>query len=1858
MKINKLNALTIILILILIPLILGETFSGVTPSFGGSSYRVYGSSINPQFNNPNYLYSSYFTSPEIYWPKYNTENCLERQDFILQILPGSCSPSVVTSDLLEEQNVPVFCKVSAIQVNPLIDISKIRSLRFNGNYPKGVSSISYFPAQAALRSYNQLISSPIKDNLGYVVIVISKNEIEGTMPNFIEGNITATIDYDVENAFGIGVTNFYVSELSEEEWSRDYKDYGFWNGKAYVKVESIYQNPSTTSTAGDQATISIYRDQDTKQSTITLKKGETSNDIFLSGFYCAAGMNIRLDEIKTPVETALIQVSDSTNTQQIWVARGDRILNGKCYVSDLNTYSGGGVVEINCRVKDGKFELSLTPGKATFEINSEEKQYSIGEQIKPNIFLAYAGQDSENTEFIILINDSLSESEQAFAEKETYNIIEQILKEKNSIDNLKSKIETSITNQYKKKLSSSQKIIDEKLEITILKIGEIKYETTLKNILIAKDKIITEDVSAKQNYEESIRYYEDLAELYSFEKTTDNQDDYAAQGLYEAAQLSRKFGMNAKSQELFNKLIQEYPNSKTTNAALRDKELMTRYDTSQSKAAVYINNEIYFFDLLDIKKPEKTDASATLLIDGKEHTLGLSEINTINEKTALQIKEITDDSITIEYATSKEKLFSTGIKTKKIILKEQTMIEEVSIKLLNINLNKQLKITITPKAYGPRSESTFNFKIGIEKRAIQLTPEKTEELITKTNKDIQKWSEVNNKLGDVIYGLKGACYATSAALITKNLVEGFSGASMARKKLMTSSGGWNDFCEEKVNNKEFESITKCLLENNEKINKDIEIYQNEIEKTNKEIETIQKKIGIEKTDALDFEGQVNTKKAEEEFKKVFSTFCESAQGEVTLPDKESTKKTYSEICSWETLTYEQRKEILTLYNTKLAAEESGSETLKNTVDKELGKITLNAENYWTYNQAELKAEQEATNYGLKVTRLEGEKTTLAEIHTIKSEDKLLQSNSNLKVNDKIIRIFIPTTIQKNEGYKPNSEIAGNNAIIKLVKDSNSNSYEVGEVYTIDGKSSDSITKDVKDYLSLKEVTSFKPATTDVYKNPFLNQETLKIKYFERTPYKGLPAEVPFDIENGWYVHLTYVLSGFGQPYDESGRAVNYYICNVGDNGRIEFKQSGDDICRYYNGNTAEINFPGLSASESRLLITRAQQALAEAGRQYGQKNVKIGTKTFGSAISFEGEEGKCSDFMSPQDCNLLFNVCDPVICPSSRCDLGGDFRVDNVIQTGVIGSLMLCLPNIKEGIFIPICLTGVHAGIDGYLSILNSTNACLKESLETGKNIGICDEIKSIYVCEFFWKQATPFIEVIIPRLIESLFSQGVRGGGEYLTVMSAWDNTASAIEYFKNDYAVNSMEAFTQRSTAEIGSDICKSYMSVVYPSSSNYFDSLLEADSPVQYHGWFSEDILTTATIPATSHYKVYYHIYSGNDQGAYYAIYLKDLPESNYIYSTGTYIIESGYTAKGTQIDKAKDFTAVSGYKQLCISINGKEECGFGKVSTSYFLDSVSDSFATEQATQTEIKLEKDCISGTASTKSLLQPNIQSGIEEILEPAIYNQGIIRICSTENPGKKVLPTKELDNTATIYDQWKEVGYCDDPSIKCWLDTESVKNIIQNKEIENQAINEINIGILGEENIWDETKTKTILAEAENQINLLTINQFESKTSIDSKTSKIKENLITITELGLTNQYRARATWLLGNLFQKTAETLLSYSKLPETTKPTPEIPNTNQEQSKNSDKKTTPTTTPSTESQNIFEIKNQWIYLNNEYTGYYVLSKQGGLIIVKEENEQTVGAIIDKEIKFTVQESEIPKIAELKNYEFNLNNWKLTKK
>src|SRR3989344_811034 len=89
------------------------SFSGARD--GSSRYVRY---QQPDFRN--YYSGSYIRD---YWPilaEEQKETCEGRQDMLIQVAPAGCQPSVVRSDLLAEQNVPVFCQIDALRMNPLI----------------------------------------------------------------------------------------------------------------------------------------------------------------------------------------------------------------------------------------------------------------------------------------------------------------------------------------------------------------------------------------------------------------------------------------------------------------------------------------------------------------------------------------------------------------------------------------------------------------------------------------------------------------------------------------------------------------------------------------------------------------------------------------------------------------------------------------------------------------------------------------------------------------------------------------------------------------------------------------------------------------------------------------------------------------------------------------------------------------------------------------------------------------------------------------------------------------------------------------------------------------------------------------------------------------------------------------------------------------------------------------------------------------------------------------------------------------------------------------------------------------------------------------------------------------------------------------------------------------------------------------------------------------------------------------------------------------------------------------------------------------------------------------------------------
>jgi len=787
--------------------------------------------------------------------QFNSQLCQQGQDFLLHIAPGGCSPAVVRSDLLEEQNVPVFCRLASFQSNPLLGGTRIRSLRIKGGqYPPGISGVSYFPGRAAINSnsifnggafggfqgsgfntfgntggfgnnyntynqyntgyttqgynsfgqgyntqgyntfgqsfntfgqnYNQyntgyssnygglfnsnsylrsnLQSSPINGNMGYLVIVLSRQANESTLPDFIQGNLTATIDYDSTGVFGTGRSSFYLDEMNEETWQREYRENSFWGGKGYIRAESIDQGI---------ATISIYRDANNRDSTITLREGQTSQNVNLGGLYCSAGMRITLERLQAPVDAALLQIND----EQVWVSVGDRVINDRCRVTQLTTTGGGGKVTISC--PGSQFDLNLNAGKATLEVDGSVRDIGINQVVKNNLYLGYIGRNPAGEDLAVLVRDGVSNSEIAFADKEVFSAVERAIQTKQDIAN-------EVKAQYKRKLTN----IDTKnIEVIIIKRGDSGFENIrLTNILVIQDQIqFSDNINslAKAHYDRSIQNYQELSDLYPNERTSEGEQPLAARGLNEALDLSTRLGLNAKASQFSNQIVENYPDI-SAEAQTKQNRLF-KYDRTTAKKVVNVDNFQYAVDLLEFKKPSRSDASGVFLIDGREVTLGLGEFyNAGNTSLQLLNLDTTRANIGYQYNDGNNNKIA---RTETLILgsRSQTSLNGVNVKLNSVNLKKQAKVIIQPNLYGTRTEANFQFNIGIEKRAIKLSPEKTKDLIKNLEDTIREWNAINRKLGTVIKTLKGACFATSAILNIKNLFEGATGASIGRNRIMT-----------------------------------------------------------------------------------------------------------------------------------------------------------------------------------------------------------------------------------------------------------------------------------------------------------------------------------------------------------------------------------------------------------------------------------------------------------------------------------------------------------------------------------------------------------------------------------------------------------------------------------------------------------------------------------------------------------------------------------------------------------------------------------------------------------------------------------------------------------------------------------------------------------------------------------------------------------------------------------------------------------------------------------------------------------------------------------------------------------------
>jgi len=268
------------------------------------------------------------------------------------------------------------------------------------------------------------------------------------------------------------------------------------------------------------------------------------------------------------------------------------------------------------------------------------------------------------------------------------------------------------------------------------------------------------------------------------------------------------------------------------------------------------------------------------------------------------------------------------------------------------------------------------------------------------------------------------------------------------------------------------------------------------------------------------------------------------------------------------------------------------------------------------------------------------------------------------------------------------------------------------------------------------------------------------------------------------------------------------------------------------------------------------------------------------------------------------------------------------------------------------------------------------------------------------------------------------------------------------------------------------------------------------------------------------------AGKEARAYYRVYLKGYSESSY-YQDNIFdrIVDSGYISAGDTIVNTSDFQGPSGYQQLCIMVNGQEECGFKQVSTSFAINYVKDMYMAEQASQTNIKTEEECISGISSLYSFaLSGNIQSGGEEALNPQIYDRGIKRICATKDPGVGTDPLAGSEGA-----RWVKVGYCDNTNIGCWQDQESVENVITASNIEESVIGETSDNFLNQ--LFEEGDYYKSQQDFEGELEKVVGPTSESTT--DSEKINILNNML---EKSFWNNQKALVIYLKGTIYSKLA--------------------------------------------------------------------------------------------------------------------------
>ncbi|MBW3023047.1 hypothetical protein KY308_03005, partial [Candidatus Woesearchaeota archaeon] len=592
-------------------------------------------------------------------------------------------------------------------------------------------------------------------------------------------------------------------------------------------------------------------------------------------------MKLKLNGLENPITRAKLRV----NAEVVEVAEGEKFLDNKCSIASLTKNGLVQQVKIRCREDDKTTTSTRTISPSvSVKVGTETKEVRLGDVLydaggDKRVFLGYIGETKAGKKFIVPVVSAELDSEkfkQSFIYKQLPTLMNVFTSYKKGII-VDTFISTSssaiILSEAVAQGSYPMGMLGENGEIVDMGFDTAtvlsKYATDpIFNALLpdmtflsfSKPGHVELSGEAKVSYENAKKDYETIRESYSSELfTKDSSYTFGEEALHKQILLAWTANQKAEVVELCREFEQAYPHSAKVIEECNNAAKLA--SSATENIYVTINGKVkqIFFD--GVYEPTIEDYSVEVLVqDAGDYSgtklLQLHQQAQVSENEYISLKGIGvdplkgDNSATLSIAGLEEGLavYKSGYATIELNDYEVIGKNKYKVTLTKINLKKIAKVSVIPNIDSTGTSANFSFKVGIEKRAIQLSPEKIKNIIKNLDSEINQWQGVSNSVGKMVGGLKTGCLATGVTLITKNFLLGTGGKGIARQSVMRGENGWNERCVDLVNKGTYSSQEQCYNKNANEIDKEVDELYKIIDEQNSDIKDLEK--GITTTEFL------------------------------------------------------------------------------------------------------------------------------------------------------------------------------------------------------------------------------------------------------------------------------------------------------------------------------------------------------------------------------------------------------------------------------------------------------------------------------------------------------------------------------------------------------------------------------------------------------------------------------------------------------------------------------------------------------------------------------------------------------------------------------------------------------------------------------------------------------------------------------------------------------------------------------------------------------------------------------------------------------------------------------------------------